>query len=212
MRVYEKKVRYELYTIDELRGEARQKAMDNVRELIQNTRETWEFDGMLDDYFNNQLNMPRVEYDYQLDYHQGDHFHIATRLEFSDIFRLADLLHITLGYLSPKEKRTLEFYADEACAIDVRVSEYNRYNAAQNWDPCDIWGPIVDNLEQHYIRNIEYDLLKTFSHMAMGVVEEIERNCMEWGYKYFYDIDDDEVLDVIEWDDIEFMEDGTIFW
>ena len=211
MRTFEQTIRYELYTIDELQGEARQIAMDNVNEYILKSRDTWEFNTMVEDYFHNTLDIPRVNYSYQLDHVQGDHFQIATRLDFSDIFRLADLLHITLGYLSLKEKRTLEFYSNEGCTVDVRVSEYNRYNAAQDWDPCDIWGPIVDNLEQHYIRDIEYDLLKTFSYMAMGVGEEIERNCMEWGYQYFDEIDDDEVLDIIQCDNIEFLEDGTIF-
>lgn len=202
---------YELYRIDELAPAARQKALDKVREYILNSRETCDFDNMLDDYFYNVLRMPRVEYSYRLDYSQGDHFQIAVRLEFSDIFRLADLLGITLGYLSPKEKMTLEFYSDEGCTVDVRVGRYNGYNAGQHWDDDDVFGRIVDDLEQHNIRDINYDRLNTFSNMAMSVIDELERRCMQWGHDYFWEVDEDELLDVIHCENIEFLENGTIF-
>lgn len=211
MRTYEQITRYELYTIDELQGEARQAAIDNVRELILDSRDTWDFGLFLDDYFYDFLGMPNVEYEYQLNYAQGDHFNISVKLTVDDIFNLIDKLNITIAEFTPKEVRTLKFYESECDGIKIRVAENNKLIPYMYFGDMDIYENMVYWLEYYCIRDINYDLLERFNNIVVDVVKDIERYCMERGYDYFYNVDDAEVFDYIVCDDIEFLSDGTIF-
>ena len=60
MRIYEQTIRYELYSIDELQGKSRRTAIDNVRELLEDMRDSWDFNMLLDDYFNYNLQLDGV--------------------------------------------------------------------------------------------------------------------------------------------------------
>lgn len=211
MKVYEQKTRYELYSIDELQSEARQVAIDNVREIILDSRDTWDFNLFLDDYFVYNLELDNVEYDYQLNYAQGDHFHIAVKLTVDDIFRLINDLHITICDFTPKEIRALKFYENECYDIKIRVAENNRLIPWSYFGDMDIYEDMVNWLEWHCIRDINYDLLERFNNIVVGLVEDIESYCMDWGYDYFYEVDEDEILDYITCNDMEFLSDGTIF-
>ena len=211
MRVYEQTIRYELYSIDELESKARQAAIDNVREMIMDMREPWDFNMLLDDYFDYSLGLDNVEYEYQLNYAEGDHFNIAVKLTIDDIFELIDKLNITIGGFTRKELRTLKFYENECDGIKIRVTDNNKMLPWMHFDDMNIYYDMVYWLEWFCIRDINYDLLKRFNNIVVGLVEDIERYCMRLGYDYFYEIDDDEVLDYIMGNDVEFLEDGTIF-
>lgn len=211
MRVYEQTISYELYSIDELQGEARRIAIDNVRELILDSRDTWDFGWFLDDYLYDFLGMPNVEYEYQLDCAQGDHFNIAVKLTVDDVFDLIDKMNITIGEFTPKELRTLKFYESECDGVKIRVTESNRLTPYMYFGDMDIYEDMVYWLEYYCIRNINYDLLKRFNNIVVGVVKDIERYCMERGYDYFYNVDDYEIFDYIACDGVEFLADGTIF-
>lgn len=211
MRVYENITRHELYSIDELEGKARQAAIDNVREMIADMREPWGFNMLLDDYFNYSLGLDNVEYDYQLNYAQGDHFNIAVKLTVDDIFRLTDVLNVTISDFTQKEVRTLKFYENECDGIKIRVTDNNKVLPWMHFGDMDIYDDMVYWLEWFCIRDINYGLLGRFNNVVVGLVEDIEHYCLELGYDYFYKIDDDEVLDVIHCDDMEFLADGTIF-
>lgn len=211
MRVYEQTIRYELYSIDELQGESRQAAIDNVRELILDSRDTWDFGLFLDDYFVYILQLDNVEYEYQLDYSQGDYFNIAVKLTVDDIFNLIDKLNITIAEFTLKELRTLKFYESECNGVKIRVTETNRLTPYMYFGNMDIYDDMVSWLEYYCIRDINYDLLKRFNNIVVGVIEDIERYCMERGYDYFYNVDDDEIFDYITGYDMEFLEDGTVF-
>ena len=211
MRVYEQTIRYELYSIDELDGEARQAAIDNVRELMIEARDSWDFNMLLDDYFTYNLQLDGVEYDYQLNYAQGDYFNIAVKLTVDDIFRLIDALNLTIGDFTKKEVRTLEFYGSECDGVKIRVAENNKLIPWMQFDDMDIYDYMVYWLEWFCISNINYDLLERFNNIVVGLIRDIEDHCMKFGYQYFYGIDEDEVLDYIMCNDVEFLEDGTIF-
>lgn len=211
MRVYEQTTRYELYSINELQGESYRAAIDNVRELILSGRDTWDFDELLDDYFEYILQLDGVEYEYQLNYAQGDHFNIAVKLTVEDIFNLIDRLNITIAEFTPKELRTLKFYEIECNGVKIRVTEADRLTPYMYFGDMDIYDDMVYWLEWFCIRDINYDLLKRFNNIVVGVVEDIERYCMERGYDYFYNVDDYEIFDYIASDDMEFLADGTIF-
>lgn len=206
MRVYEQTIRYELYSIDELQGEARQAAIDNVRELILNSRDTWEFNMLLDDYFVYILQLDKIEYEYQLNYSQGDYFNIAVKLTVDDVFNLVDKMNITIAEFTPKELRTLKFYENECDGVKIRVAENNKLIPYMCFGDMDIYDDMVYWLEYYCIRDINYDLLKRFNNIVIGIVEDIERYCMERGYDYFYNVGDYDIFDYTE-----FLADGTIF-
>lgn len=211
MRVYEQTIRYELYSIDELQGETRQIAIDNVRELILDSRDTWDFNMLLDDYFVYILQLDNVEYEYQLNYSQGDYFNIAVKLTVDDVFNLIDKMNITIAEFTLKELRTLKFYESECDGIKIRVAESNRLTPWMYFDNMDIYDDMVYWLEYYCIRNINYDLLKRFNNIVVGLVKDIEHYCMERGYDYFYNVDDYDIFDYIASDSMEFLADGTIF-
>lgn len=202
---------YELYSIDELQGESRQAAIDNVRESIINSRETWDFNMLLDDYFSYGLQLDGIEYDYQLDYAQGDHFNIAVKLTVEDVFNLIDKMNITIGEFTKKELRTLKFYESECDGIKIRVTDDNKVQPWMLFGDMNIYDDIVYWLEWFCIRDINYNLLERFNDIVFGLVEDIERYCMRWGYDYFYNVDNDEIFDYIICGDMEFLADGTIF-
>lgn len=211
MRVYEQTIRYELYSIDELQGKSQQAAIDNVRELLANMRYSWDFNMLLDDHFIYGLQLDGVEYDYRLNYAQGDYFNIAVKLTVDDIFRLIDNLNVTIGDFTKKEVRTLKFYENECDGIKIRVAENNKLLPWMHFGDMDIYDDMVYWLEYYCIRDINYDLLKRFNNIVVGSIEDLEDYCMKLGYQYFYGIDDDEILDYIKCNDMEFLEDGTIF-
>lgn len=211
MRIYEQTISYELYSIDELQGEARRTAIDNVRELILDSRETWDFNMLLDDYFVYILQLDNVEYEYQLNYSQGDYFNIAVKLTVDDIFNLIDKLNITIVEFTPKELRTLKFYESECDGIKIRVTETNRLIPWMHFYYMDIYENMVNWLEYYCIRDINYNLLQCFNNVVVGLIEYLEKYCMKLGYDYFYNVDDAEVFDYIACDGTEFLADGTIF-
>lgn len=211
MRVYEQITRYELYSIDELQGESRQAAIDNVRELILDSRDTWEFNMLLDDYFVYILQLDNVEYEYQLNYSQGDYFNIAVKLTVDDVFNLIDKMNIIIGEFTPKELRTLKFYENECDGVKIRVTDDNKVQPRMLFGDMNIYDDMVYWLEWFSIRDINYDLLERFNNIVVGLVKDIEHYCMERGYDYFYNVNEYDIFDYIASDNMEFLSDGTIF-
>ena len=120
-------------------------------------------------------------------------------------------MNVTISDFTQKEVRTLKFYENECDGIKIRVTDDNKVLPWMHFDDMDIYYNMVYWLEWFCIRDINYDLLERFNNIVVGLIEDIEDHCMKWGYQYFYGIDDDEVLDYIMCNDVEFLEDGTIF-
>lgn len=182
------------YTYDELSEKAREKVKqwylnDPVRgdlfyELIT--------DKLKYDFINSDLKLQ-----YSLSSCQGDGLNIYGKINLYDF--------IELWKASEKEKRRIEKYIDNSLQYYI-FTENNRYCYSCKFiDKQYINDAIYDfteELKYQQFKNINIDTIEKFFNDLIDYFEDLDWEYEKDGYKYLYDVDEDELsecCDINEW-------------
>lgn len=187
-----------LFRFDELGEDAKEKVRQwYLDDPIRSDMLTEDFQNMFLDYFfpNSEL---KVEW--SLSYCQGDGVNIFGKLRLDEVVNYIRKWkpeehqgghYDPTNRLSQKEIRTLGFYINQAMST-VTLPRNNRYGycCARHMDLED---KMIACLEDWNIRDINKNLIKRFEEVCVSVIEDLCREMETMGYKYLYEVDDEEI-------------------
>lgn len=195
---------YKVYRYNELSKEA----MENVdRWYLETYHTTEDFSTMVRDTLDDVYELEDLDFQYSLNFCQGDGFNLYGKIEFLDILeRIKDnLTESEIEYLK-KADDIADFYE-----FDLLRNDRSSFCRAFEMD---IYDYMVDCLENEIEENeidfiINKDILKKFDKLAKEYFENICGMFEKSGYNYFYEIDREEADPFL--DDMEFLADGTVW-
>jgi len=144
---------------------------------------------------------------YSLEYCQGDGLNVEGKLSLYDIIN-------KLKY-TDKEKRTLKFYFDNS------ENSYTFESNRRDGYSCkfidrkfigDAANESVEELQSRAFKNINKSLLTNFYDDMLDYFEKYESKWEDIGYKYLYEISDEEAEEECNANDYEFFADGRCDW
>lgn len=150
-----------------------------------------------------------LEVQYSLGYCQGDGFNIYGKISAEQIFNCLKVIDVPnlLNFkdmLTEEEKKTILEYAEECGDIELPYNNRYCYSLADYIDIADEWGWY---LEEGYNEG----LVEKFEQMVIDVFESLCNLYEENGYKYFYEISEEDLEECCEANEYEFLADGTFF-
>ena len=152
---------------------------------------------------------------YSLGYCQGDGFNIYGKIDAESILKCLEehnggtQLKQFENVLTDKEKKTILHYAEECGAIELPSNNRYCYCIAGHTDIADDWEYQLENYSGY--KNINKDTLEKFEKLVHGIFEELCGSYEEQGYEYFYEISEEDLVEMCEANGYEFLEDGTVF-
>lgn len=203
---------YNVYKYDELSD----KAKEQVKEWYLNSKEPYIFTEDCKMDLENLFGKNDLSIQYSLNSCQGDGFNIYGLIDAETIFNCLEKhnggtqLKRFKSVLTEKEKKTILTYAREIgeCAV-IELPWNNRYcyslanriNFAEDWE-CEL---------KYYSNNVNVELIEKFENLVKEIFIELCESYEKQGYEYFYEIPEEELEDICEANEWEFLEDGTIF-
>ena len=111
--------------------------------------------------------------------------------------------------MTEKEKRTILHYADECGKIEIPMNNRYCYSLADYIDIKEDWAYDLEVYSGY--KNINVEALEKFEELVRDIFTTLCKMYEEWGYNYFYEIDEEDLEEICEANDYEFLEDGTVF-
>lgn len=204
-------VEYKIYKFNELSKDAK----ENVKE--------WYLKGQEPDFFTDDCKMDlynlfgenNLDVEYSLGCCQGDGFNIYGSIDAESIFSCLEKhnggtrLEGFNNILTEKEKRTILHYAKECGNIELPSNNRYTYCLAYHIDIADDWEYQLDYYSGY--KNINVEVLRKFEKLVQELFETICDTYEKWGYEYFYEVSEEDLEELCEVNEWEFLEDGTIF-
>lgn len=203
-------IAYDVYKYNELSEEAKEK----VKEWYLNGQESYIFTDDCKMDLENLFGKNNLDVQYSLAYCQGDGFNIYGSIDAESIFRCLEnhnggtQLKKFEDVLTEKEKRTILAYAEECGDIVLPMNRRYCYSLADYIDIVEEW---AWRLEHADYANINEEALNKFEKLVRGIFVELCRSYEKQGYEFFYEISDEDLEEICEANEYEFLEDGTIF-
>ena len=205
---------YNVYTYPELSGEAKEKV--NQWYLDDPTRTETFSEIYMDDlsflFHNSELKMQ-----FSLGYCQGDGLNIYGNLDLIDVFKAirdksycGETFKEFWDYMTEHEQKTIEAYM-EVCGRNVDLPYNNSRYAYCVSDKTDFAEKWIEELEYQQYKNIQVDVIRKMEKLVADMFTMLAKTYEEYGYKYFYEADEEEVTEVCECNNWEFLEDGTFY-
>lgn len=205
---------YEVYRYSELSEEA--KAKVKVWYLDDPFRAA-EFEDIYMDVLKTLFPNSDLKMQFSLSWCQGDGLNIYGELDLMDVFLVmrdnsgdTENLRALGHYISEKKQRTIEAYM-EICGRIVELP-YNRsgytYCVADRVDFAEEW---IEELEYCRYKNIEVDTICRMEKIVGDMFTSLSKMYEEYGYKFLYEVDDEEIEETCEANDWEFLEDGSFY-
>ena len=201
-------INYNVYKYNELS----EKAKEKVKQWYLNGQEEFIFTESCEQDLYNLFADDHLKVQYSLSYCQGDGFNIYGEVYAEDILnclekhnggtQLAEFEDV----LTDKEKKTILHYAKVCGAIELPINNHYCYSLADYIDIADTW-----EYDLYGYRNINVETLKKFEELVRGIFKTLCKAYEKWGYEYFYEISDEDLEEICEANEYEFLEDGTIF-
>lgn len=201
-------VSYDVFTFEELSDQAKETAKDRVRDDIlhwrgeDNSIFTEDCENAIAELFpNSSLNVQ-----YSLASCQGDGFNTYGKLKANDLLNV-DLSLYPLNGSSIKplsDKEAIKAVCDKADLYDIDLDE-NRHYCYSLADRIEV----VPDYDVE-LTDDEIGLLNELEQFARSVMGRINRQFEDDGYKWFYEVTDEDIADEIGMRDYEFTEDGEI--
>lgn len=204
-------VEYRVYKYNELSDEAKEK----VKEWYLKGQEPFIFTEIVKEDLNCLFGKNNLDVQYSLNYCQGDGLNIYGEIDAGTIFECLDKHNGGTQFeefenvLTNKEKRTILHYAKECSPIKLPINNHYCYSLADYIDIVEDWGYQLEYYSEY--SNINLEALKKFEKLVRNIFHKLCKHYEEWGYDYFYEISDEELEEMCEDNEYEFLEDGTIF-
>ena len=146
-----------------------------------------------------------LKVNYSLCYCQGDGLNIHGTLKLYDF--------ISVWEATEKEKRAISYYIDNS-ENEYTFNKNNHYCYSckfidKKYIDDDI-SEFIDYLKNYKIRDINEDLITRFFNDMINYFQELDEKWEKAGYKYFYEIDDESIIEWAEANDYYFDEGGAI--
>lgn len=112
--------------------------------------------------------------------------------------------------MTEHEQKTIEVYM-EVCGENINLpynnSHYN-YCVSDKTDFAEDW---IEELEYQQYKNIQVDTVRKMEKLVIEIFSMLSGLYEEYGYKYFYEADEEEIKESCEINEWEFLEDGTFY-
>ena len=189
-----------IYTFDELSDNAKAR----VREQYLNSQDVESFTDGCKMYIDELLPNSNLDVQFSLNYCQGDGFNIYGE------FSLIDLANVLEDKFTEKEKRFLK-WAFEETGINSYKMPMNRHYCYCTAYMHDFTEDLFDALDYDGMRDIRKDTLEKMTREARIYIENLCKSFENDGYKYFYEVSDDELKEWANDFEYEFTENGDIY-
>ena len=192
----------DLYHYNELSENAKQE----VREWYLEGRDTDAFTETVIEDMHYLFPNSSLSVEYSLNYRQGDGLNINGNLSLYDF--------LDKWQATEKEKRTINYYLDNSFS-DYTFEKDKHYCYSckfidKKYINCTIQD-FIENLEYLEIKNINKNIIEKFFNDMIDFFEGLDKEYEEYGYNYFYEISDEDLTEVCEANQYEFLYDGTIY-
>lgn len=195
-------INYDVYKYQELSEQAKKQA----KEWYLETKDADWFKEDCDMWLSETFSNSKLEVQFSLSFCQGDGLNIYGNVDYNDIYAV-----IVKGStkFTEKEKKYIAWFIKEF-ASDYKMIQNPRYGYCYScmWNFTE---NIIEDMECNNIRGIKYDVLEKFNETVKEYFENLCSNLEKDGYAYFYDVEEDEMIDMCEANEWEFTEDGKIF-
>ena len=191
--------KYNIYKYSELDDQAK----ENVKQWYLKSQDSYIFEEDCETELNYLFPNSELQVQFSLGYCQGDGFNIYGDISLYDLFcKLYD-------NFTEKEKKFFEF-------IFNNYDNYFKMNANRMYSYCicdkyDYIYHIIDELEYDGIRNIRYDTLEKFNNLSKDYMCNLCYKFEKQGYKYFYEISNEDMEEFCECNECWFTEDGKFY-
>jgi hypothetical protein len=201
-------VEYEVYKYNELSEEAKEK----VKQWYLEGQEPFVFSEMVKEDLRNLFGKNNLDVQYSLSYCQGDGLNIYGEIDAESIFKclekhnggtqLAEFENV----LTDKEKKIIKHYASECGMIELPMNSRYCYSLADYIDIAEDWEYRLSDYS-----NLNTEALEKFEKLVRNMFSKLCKSYEDWGYEFFYEIPEDELEEICEANEYEFLEDGTVF-
>jgi len=154
---------------------------------------------------------------YSLGYCQGDGLNIYGELDLMDVFKaIRDRIYCGETFkdfwdvMTEQEQKTIEAYMEvcgRSTALPYNNGHYN-YCVSDKTDFAEEW---IEELEYQQYKNIQVDTIRKMEKLVADMFTMLAKRYEEYGYKYFYEADGEEVTEVCRANGWNFLEDGTFY-
>lgn len=192
-----------LYTYDELSSEVKEKARENI---IEQYRDNDGFDEIIKEQLAMLFPDSDLKFQYSLSYCQGDGVNIYGKLSIHD---LLNYLKETSG-LRNNEQRLMELTSKYDEYIVLPCNLHYSYCCVDKYS-------IIEYLDSYIKEYAEDDFqmaqqeLKILEEKVFSAFKGICYDLEKIGYEWFYEISDDEVNEIAEAYNIEFLQNGELW-
>lgn len=203
-------VEYNVYKYNELSEQAKEK----VKQWYLEGRESFIFTEDCEQDLENLFGKNDLKVQYSLGYCQGDGFNIYGKIYAEDIIECLEKhnggtqLEQFEDVLTNKEKKAILHYAKRCGTIELPANNRYCYSLADYIEFAEDW---KEELYYSEYKNINDEALKKFEELVKDIFRTLCRSYEKWGYEYFYEIEEDDLEEMCEVNEYEFLEDGTVF-
>lgn len=191
---------YDVYRFSELSESAKERFREWFLEHI---RYADDFTDMCEENLSQIFPKSDLKVQYSLGYCQGDGLNIYGDLNLEDIFdKIKD------DFTDKEQKFFRHIFSEFSYRYKMESNNHYCYCICDRYDYSE---DITWDMEYANYRNIRYDLLEKFNQLARDYMSELCGIFEDSGYKYFYEVSDEELEDFAECNDYEFTDDGNIF-
>lgn len=162
----------------------------------------------------------KLDVEWSLSSCQGDGVNIFGNLEFSDVLNYIEkwnpFEHSIYqnardpgAKLTDKEIKRLRFYTDNShnSIATMELPRNRRYTyccATQ----AEFAADMIDDLECWSVRDIDKKLIERFEELCISIMQDLCAEMEHFGYKYLYEVEDDEVQEECEANEWYFTSEG----
>lgn len=205
-------VTYHVYKYNELSEDAKQKVKDDY---LSDDYRPYLFNEDLEWYLEDLFGKNDLKIQFSLGYCQGDGLNIYGNVYAEDIFNAlakSDKYPILEKYadvMTDAEKDTILYYAGICNDIELPCNNRYCYCIADRISFADDW---IDTLEWEDYEDIQKDTILKFEGLVQDIFSALCGQFEKDGYKYFYEISDEEMEETCEANEWEFHENGKLFY
>ncbi len=205
---------YVIYHYDELSDKAKEKVK---AWYLNDDSRTIEFEDEYTENLRYLFKNSRLSLQFSLAYCQGDGLNIYGELDLEDVFTVISDRSFCGEYfknywdaLTDHEIKTLRFYMD-VCGKYIKLPRNNGYYSFCIADRTEFAEDWIEELIFGRYRGIQTDIIYKLENLVISIFSFLAKKYEEYGYKYIYDVDEDEISEVCESTGWEFFEDGRYF-
>lgn len=190
----------DVYKYDELSEDAK----DEAKRWYLEGKEAYWFKNDCEEILHCEFPNSELKVEFSLSYCQGDGLNIYGSIDLLELWNKLDKSKYT-----DKEKKFMEYALKEYSMLyDMPSNCRYGYCMSSLWDFTE---NIISDMEYANLRGIKYDVLEKFDEDCKEYMEKLCSDFESDGYAYFYEVDDDEMIDMCEANEWEFTADGKIF-